>query len=403
MSKKTTTTTLFTWVGINHRGVKVRGERQARNVSILRILLRQEGVNATSIRKKPQPFFKTKITSLEIAQFSRQLTIMLEAGIPVVQALDLMAKGHENNSVQRLIISIKTDVERGHRLAKVLQKHPQYFNELFINLVAAGEKAGTLEHMLSELADYQERTQATKAKVKYAMLYPLFVIVISGVIFSLMLIFVIPQFEQVFSNFDAQLPAFTLWLMALSKWLQNTWWQVILLLGSLVYIFVWARQRFIVFYTFVDRFMLKLPLIGKIIRLSAISRFARTLSTMFAAGVPIVEAMDSVAGSTGNSVYKYTTLRIKEDISQGVQLFTAMQTQQMFPNMVIQMTKIGEESGRLEEMLIRVADYYDEQVANLTASLVKQIEPLIMLIIGLLVGALVIGMYLPIFKLGDAI
>jgi len=393
----------FLWFGVNHKGLKVQGERKAINASLLRIYLRREGIKASSIRKKPQALFKPRITSLDIAQFSRQLTIMLEAGLPIVQALGLIAKGNDNTSVYALIDQIKIDVEGGSSLAKSLQKHPKYFDELFVSLVAAGEQAGTLEHMLHELANYQEKIQSLKAKVKQAMLYPILVIFATGVILSLMLIFVIPQFELIFSNFNAQLPAFTQLLIDLSTWLQTAWWKFLLLMIALSYFFMWAKARFISLQRLLNQILLKLPIIGKIVKLSAISRFSRTLSIMFAAGVPLVEAMESVAGSTGNILYKETTLQIQQDIAQGLQLFTAMQNTQLFPNMVIQMTKIGEESGRIEDMLERIAAYYEEQVDNLSTSLVKQIEPFIMLVIGLIVGAFVIAMYLPIFTLGEVI
>jgi type IV pilus assembly protein PilC len=397
------TAVIFLWSGINHKGIKVSGERKAINASLLRVHLRREGIKTYSIRKKSQPLFKAKITAMEIAQFSRQLTIMLEAGIPIVQALGLIAKGNDNASTYNLIEQIRIDVEHGSSLAKSLQKHPKYFDELFVGLVTAGEQAGTLEHMLHELANYQEKTQALKAKVKQAMLYPILVMFATGIIFSLMLIFVIPQFKLIFTNFDAQLPPFTLLLIDLSEWLQTAWWKLLLSILGLSYLFLWAKERFIKLKRLLNRILFKLPIIGKIVKLSAIARFSRTLSIMFAAGVPLVEAMESVAGSTGNILYKETTLKIKQDIAQGVQLFSAMQNTQIFPNMVIQMTKIGEESGRIEEMLERIANYYEEQVDNLSASLVKQIEPFIMLVIGSLVGAFVIAMYLPIFKLGEVI
>ena len=393
----------FLWKGINQKGHHVQGERAAASASLLRIHLHREGIKTHAIRRKPQPLFKPRITALDIAQFSRKLTIMLEAGIPIVQALSLIAKGADNASVYSLIDQIKIDVEQGKSLANSLQKHPRYFDDLFISLVAAGEQAGTLEHMLRELATYQEKTQSLKAKVKQAMLYPILVIIATGIILSLMLIFVIPQFELIFSNFNAQLPAFTLFLIALSLWLQTAWWKILLCLIGFSYLFRWAKARFIKMQRILSRLLFKLPLIGTIVKLSVIARFSRTLSIMFAAGVPLVEAMDSVAGSTGNILYKETTLQIKQDISQGIQLFTAMQNTQRFPNMVIQMTQIGEESGRIEDMLERVASYYEEQVDNLTATLVKQIEPFIMLLIGLIVGAFVIAMYLPIFTLGEVI
>lgn len=393
----------FIWAGTNRSGIKIKGETRAPNANALKAALRKKGITPTSVRKKPKPLTKPKITPGDIAHFARQLTTMMEAGVPMVQALELISAGHENISVQEMVAKIKADIEGGGSLAQAFSRQPKYFDELFVGLVHAGEQAGTLEDMLDKVATYKEKSEAMKAKVKKAMMYPIIVIVAAIVVSSIMLIFVIPQFKEVFANFGADLPAFTLWVIGLSEWLQASWWKVILGIIVLGYAFVSAKKKSPKFRRWLDMVALKIPVMGKIIELSAVSRFSRTLSVMFAAGVPLVEAMDSVAGSTGNILYKEATMQIKRDTAQGVQLHTSMQTRQIFPNMMVQMTKIGEESGKLEDMLGRVADYYEEQVDNLVDTLAKQIEPMIMAVLGVLVGGLVIAMYLPIFKLGAAV
>ncbi len=393
----------FIWAGTNRSGIKIKGETRAPNANALKAALRKKGITPTSVRKKPKPLTKPKITPGDIAHFARQLTTMMEAGVPMVQALELISAGHENISVQEMVAKIKADIEGGGSLAQAFSRQPKYFDELFVGLVHAGEQAGTLEDMLDKVATYKEKSEAMKAKVKKAMMYPIIVIVAAIVVSSIMLIFVIPQFKEVFANFGADLPAFTLWVIGLSEWLQASWWKVILGIIVLGYAFVTAKKKSPKFRRWLDMVALKIPVMGKIIELSAVSRFSRTLSVMFAAGVPLVEAMDSVAGSTGNILYKEATMQIKRDTAQGVQLYIAMQTRQIFPNMMVQMTKIGEESGKLEDMLGRVADYYEEQVDNLVDTLAKQIEPMIMAVLGILVGGLVIAMYLPIFKLGAAV
>ena len=393
----------FIWAGTNRSGIKIKGETRAPNANALKAALRKKGITPTSVRKKPKPLTKPKITPGDIAHFARQLTTMMEAGVPMVQALELISAGHENISVQEMVAKIKADIEGGGSLAQAFSRQPKYFDELFVGLVHAGEQAGTLEDMLDKVATYKEKSEAMKAKVKKAMMYPIIVIVAAIVVSSIMLIFVIPQFKEVFANFGADLPAFTLWVIGLSEWLQASWWKVILGIIVLGYAFVTAKKKSPKFRRWLDVVALKIPVMGKIIELSAVSRFSRTLSVMFAAGVPLVEAMDSVAGSTGNILYKEATMQIKRDTAQGVQLHTSMQTRQIFPNMMVQMTKIGEESGKLEDMLGRVADYYEEQVDNLVDTLAKQIEPMIMAVLGVLVGGLVVAMYLPIFKLGAAV
>jgi type IV pilus assembly protein PilC len=331
------------------------------------------------------------------------MTTMMRSGVPMVQSLQMVGGGGDNLAMHDLIKKVIQGIESGESFGTALSKHPQYFDRLFVNLVKAGEQAGTLETMLDKVATYKEKTEALKSKIKKAVMYPVIVIVAAVVVSSIMLIWVIPQFKEVFSSFGADLPAFTLMVIAMSEWLQAYWWIPLAAMAMGGFAFKTALKRSTKFQRIVDRMILKIPIIGNIINLSSIARFCRTLSTMFSAGVPLVESMDSVAGSTGNSLYYDATMRMKSDTAQGLQLNVAMQTTQIFPNMVVQMTRIGEESGRLEEMLAKSADYYEEQVDDLVDTLAKQIEPLIMAVLGVVVGGLVVAMYLPIFKLGAVV
>ncbi len=395
----------FEWEGINKNGVKIRGEHQAPNANMIRAGLRRQGIKPRWVRAKRKSMFGKggKVTPGDIAHFARQLTTMMRSGVPLVQSLELISSGNENPAVQDMVLKIKKDIEAGSDFATALGKQPKYFDDLFVNLVGAGEQAGTMEDMLDKVATYKEKTERMKAKVKKAMMYPIMVLIMAVVVSAIMLIFVIPQFKSIFEGFGAELPAFTQMLIDMSNWLQTSWWQPLVVVALIGFAFKQAKQRSEKFRFFVDTMVLKIPVMGVIIHKSAVARFSRTLSTMFAAGVPLVEAMDAVAGSTGNLLYQKATMQIKEDTAKGVQLHSAMVTTQQFPNMVIQMAKIGEESGRLEEMLGRVADYFEEQVDDLVDSLSKQMEPLIMAVLGVIVGGLVIGMYLPIFKLGAVV
>ena len=399
--KKETPT--FVWEGINKAGVKIRGENEAISENFLRAELRRQGISPKIIKKKSNRVSGGKITPGDIALFARQLTTMMRAGVPMVQSLELISSGHEKPAMRVLINKLTKDIEGGADLAGALSAHPAYFDELFVNLIRAGEQAGTLEDMIDKVATYKEKTESMKAKVKKAMMYPLMVMIAAVVVSTIMLIWVIPTFKDIFEGFGADLPAFTLWVISLSEWLQAYWFWPLSITIAAVVGFKQARRRSKKFSHFVDKSVLKIPVMGEIINKSAVARFARTLSTMFAAGVPLVEAMDSVAGATGNIVYEEATMQMKEDTAKGVQLHMAMATTQQFPSMVVQMTKIGEESGRLEEMLDKVADYFEEQVDDLVDNLSKQIEPMIMGILGVLVGGLVIAMYLPIFKMGAAV
>lgn len=393
----------FVWEGTNKDGVKIRGEDRAANANMLKATLRRKGIKIRYIKPKRKPLTKQKIKSSDIAHFSRQLTSMMRSGVPLIQSLEIMASGHENPSMQELITDLAKDIASGSDLGGALGKHPKYFDELFVNLVSAGEHAGTLEDMLEKVATYKEKTENLKAKIKKAMMYPIMVILAALIVTSIMLIFVIPQFKDLFEGFGADLPAFTQMVVNMSEWLQEKWWIPLGIMIITGYAFSQAKQRSPKFNRYMDLVALKLPITGNIINKSAVARFARTLATMSASGVPLVESLDSVAGATGNVLYKEATLDIKEDTSKGVQLNVAMQTTQVFPKMVVQMTKIGEESGRIEDMLNKVADYFEEQVDDLVDGLSKQIEPLIMGVLGVLVGGLIVAMYLPIFKMGAAI
>ncbi len=397
---------VFSWEGTDRKGQKVTGETRSPNTAMVRAELRRQGVNPTKVRKKAAPLFgqrKKKITSGDIAVFSRQLATMLAAGVPVVQSFDIVGRGHENPSMQDLILSIKADVESGTAMAEALRKHPLYFDDLFCNLVEAGEAAGVLDSLLDKIATYKEKTESLKAKIKKALFYPAAVIIVAIVVTAIIMIFVIPQFKELFKSFGADLPAFTLLVIAVSEFMQKWWW---LLLGAAIgaaYGTGAYYKRSRKFRELMDRGILKMPIIGSIMHKAALARFSRTLSTVFAAGVPLVDALESVAGATGNIVYSNAVLRMREDVATGQSLQLTMRQQQMFPHMVIQMTAIGEESGSLDDMLSKVADFYEEEVDNAVDALSSLLEPMIMVIIGGLVGSLVIAMYLPIFKMAAVV
>ncbi|HSQ08539.1 MAG TPA: type II secretion system F family protein [Chromatiaceae bacterium] len=396
---------VFAWEGVDRNGNRVKGETRATNLTVVRADLRRQGVNPTKVRKKAGVLFSGKkaIKSHDIAVFSRQLATMMAAGVPLVQAFDIVGRGHDNPSMQDLILSIKADIESGTAMAKALAKHPLYFDDLFCNLVAAGEQAGVLDILLDKIATYKEKTESIKGKVKKAMFYPASVIVVAVVVTVVIMLFVIPQFKALFSSFGADLPAFTLLVIAISDFMHDYWWAIALVLGGFVYFIKNLFQRSAGFRRLIDRVVLKIPVIGNILNKAALARFARTLATMFAAGVPLVEALESVAGATGNTVYAEAVTRMREQVATGQALQLSMRQQNLFPHMVIQMTAIGEESGALDEMLGKVADFYEEEVDNAVDSLSSLLEPLIMVVIGGLVGSLVIAMYLPIFKLGAVV
>ena len=396
---------VFVWEGVDRKGTRVKGEAQASNEILLKADLRRQGINPLKVKKKPKPLFGKgkKIIPKDIAVFSRQLATMMTAGVPLVQAFEIIGRGHEKPAMQDLIMSVKTDVESGTSLANSLGKHPKYFDDLFVNLVDAGEQSGALETLLDKIATYKEKTEELKGKVKKALFYPTAVLVVAFVVSGILLLFVVPQFQELFQGFGADLPAFTQMVINLSEFMQKYWWLVLLGIGVAVFAFINGKQRSATFRRNLDKASLKIPVVGSILEKSAIARFARTLATMFAAGVPLVEAMESVAGATGNAIFQEATLRMKDEVSTGTQLQQSMRSTGLFPNMVVQMVAIGEESGSLDEMLGKVADFYEQEVDNLVDGLSSLLEPLIMAILGVVVGGLVIAMYLPIFKLGAVV
>jgi type IV pilus assembly protein PilC len=399
-------TVLFVWEGDDRNGARLRGELTARSEVTARAELRRQGIRVAKIKKKPKPLFspsKKPITTKDIAIFARQLATMLSSGVPLVQAFEIVGRGHENPSMQDLLLGIKADIEGGSPLAEALGRHPLQFDELFCNLVHAGEQAGVLETLLHKIAEYKEKTESIKAKIKKALTYPIAVMVIAVIVTAILLIFVVPQFEELFKGFGADLPAFTKLVIDMSRFLQSSWYLIVGVIAVLGFTFVQLKKRSPAFNQLLDRIILQIPVIGVIMHKAAIARFARTLSTMSAAGVPLVEALQSVAGATGNIVYATAVLRMREDVSTGTQMQMSMRQSNLFPNMVIQMVAIGEEAGSLDSMLSKVADFFEEEVDNAVDSLSSLIEPMIMAILGVVVGGLVIAMYLPIFKLGSAV
>lgn len=406
MAKDTNTLITYTYQGINRSGDKVAAEVEARSIALAKTELRKKGIIANKIVKKRKPMFSKKgkkITPLDITIFTRQLATMIEAGIPLVQSFDIVAKGQSNENVQKLINEVKDDVETGLTLSESLEKHPKYFNDLYCNLIDAGEKSGSLDTMLKKVADYKEKIESIKKKIKKALTYPMAVMVVAFVVTAGLLIFVVPQFESLFQGFGADLPALTRMVITMSEFFQAWWYLIFGAVGAAIYAFIHARQTSKNFSKGVDRFMLKFPIIGNILEKAAIARFSRTLSITFAAGLPLVEALKSVGGATGNILYSEATDQIRAEVSSGQQMKLAMEHTNMFPNMVIQMVAIGEESGALEQMLSKVADFYEEEVDSAVDSLSSLLEPIIMSILGILVGGLVIAMYLPIFKLGSVV
>jgi len=396
---------VFTWEGVDKSGKKIKGEMEAAGVATVNAMLRRQGINPTRVVKRSKPLFtmKRKIKPKDVAIFSRQLSTMLTAGIPVAQAFDIVGKGHENPSMQELIMTIRQDVESGTSLTLALSKHPLQFDRLYCNLVGAGEAAGILDSILDKLATYKEKIESIKGKIKSALFYPAAVVVVAFIITTILLVFVIPQFEDLFKGFGADLPALTQMVINLSKFFQSYWY---LIFGGAIGGFIgisYMYKRSEKMQDALDRLLLKAPVIGVIVKKATIARFARTLGTMFAAGVPLVEALDSVAGASGNRVYYNGTMRIKADVSTGMQLQAAMNSTELFPNMVVQMVAIGEESGELDKMLGKVADFYEQEVDDAVAGLSSLLEPIIMAFLGVVVGGLVIAMYLPIFKMASTV
>ena len=397
---------MYVWEGTDKRGIKMKGEQQAKNTNLLRAELRRQGITPTVVKPKPKPLFGAagkKITAKDIAIFSRQIATMMKSGVPLVQALEIIGNGQKNLRMKNLVDAVRVDIEGGSSIYEAMSKHPIYFDELYRNLVRAGESAGVLETVLDTIATYKENIETLKGKIKKALFYPAMVIVVAILVSSIMLIYVVPQFEDVFKNFGAELPAFTQLIVSFSRFLVSYWWIMLFAVVGSVVSFVFAYKRSPGFQHFLDRVILKVPVIGQIMHNSAIARFARTLATTFKAGVPLVEALESVAGATGNAVYEKAVWRIRDDVSVGYPVNMAMKQVNLFPHMVIQMSAIGEEAGALDSMLFKVAEFYEQEVNNAVDALTSLLEPMIMVIIGVLVGSMVVGMYLPIFKLAAAV
>jgi type IV pilus assembly protein PilC len=396
--------TQFLWEGKDKRGKKVRGKSLAANEASLRADLRRQGVAATRVKTQSNTFRAGgKVSNEDIAIFSRQLATMMSAGIPMVQAFEIIGNGHDKPAMQKLVLDIKANIEGGSTLHESLAKFPLYFDSLFVNLVEAGEQAGALESLLDKIATYKEKTEALKKKIKKALFYPIAVLCVAVIVSAILLIFVIPQFEELFKGFGADLPAFTQMVVNLSRFVQHRGWLIAIVIVGSFYTFFYFLKRSRKMQLAFDRILLKFPIVGPILVKAAIARFARTLSTMFAAGVPLVEAMQSVAGATGNIVYEEAVLRMKDEVATGQRLQRAMENTSLFPNMVVQMIAVGEESGSLDTMSGKVAEFYETEVDNAVDSMSSLLEPLIMAILGVLVGGMVIAMYLPIFKLGQVV
>ena len=409
MAKAKVKNATFSWECTNAKGKTVKGETIAASADVVKAELRKQGLTPKKgkIKKKGGSLFGSKekpITTKDIAVFSRQLATMMKAGVPMVQAFDIVGQGHSNPSMGKLIIQIKGDVEAGGTLASALSNHPAYFDDLFVSLVDAGEQSGALETLLDKVATYKEKSEALKNKIKKAMTYPISVLVVAVVVSAILLIFVVPTFAEMFAGFGAELPAFTLFVVGLSDIVVDNVWLLIAVIVGAIYAFKQAKIRSKAFRDSLDKLALRLPAVGLLTTNAAIARFARTLSTMFAAGVPLVEAMDSVAGAAGNCVYKEAILKVRDDISSGTTLQVSLSSnKELFPNMLIQMVGIGEESGALDEMLDKVAEYYEEAVDDAVDNLTALMEPMIMAFLAVVIGGLVIAMYLPIFKMGEVV
>ena len=393
----------FQWEGRDKRGSRIKGKSLAPDEQTLRAELRRQGVAPSRIRKQRQGRKGGKVNAADIAVFSRQLATMLAAGIPMVQAFQIVGSGSDKPAVQKLILDVKADIEGGTSLHEALGKHPLYFDDLYVNLVEAGEQAGALESLLDKIATYKEKTEALKKKVKKALFYPAAVLAVAVIVTVVLLVFVIPQFEALYKGFGADLPAFTQFVIHISQFVQHDGIFIAAVVGGVIWTFVYFKKRSKAMREFLDRLILKLPIIGPILNKAAIARYARTLSTMFAAGVPLVEALESVAGATGNIVYENAVLKMRDEVSTGQRLQRAMEATGLFPNMVNQMIAVGEESGSLDEMSAKVATFYEQEVDNAVDAMSSLLEPLIMLVLGVLVGGLVIAMYLPIFKLASVV
>ncbi len=396
----------YKWEGTDRKGNRIKGSSVGPSESYIKGQLRRQGVNPISVRKESALFgsrSKKKITSGDISIFLRQMATMMSSGVPLVQALEIVGRGHDNPSVGDMIMGMKAHIEGGNSFSDALSKYPLQFDDLVVNLVDAGERSGTLEALLDKIATYKEKTEAIKKKVKKALTYPTAVLVVAFIVTGILLYFVVPQFQELFQGFGADLPAFTMMVINLSNYVQEKWWVILGVGAGIGYGLFEAKRRSAAFRRFLDRLLLKVPVVGDILYKSAVARFARTLSTMFAAGVPLVEAMDSVAKAAGNIIFTETIMKMKDQVATGQQLQLTMQMSGLFPNMAVQMIAIGEESGALDAMCAKVADFYEAEVDAMVDALSSLLEPMIMAILGVLVGGLVVAMYLPIFKLGQAI
>jgi type IV pilus assembly protein PilC len=405
MAEKAQKLESYVWEGKDRKGNKSQGELTGSNLALVKAQLRKQGIIPNKVKKKPKPLFggSKKITPFDIAMLTRQLATMMKAGVPLVQSFDIVADGLENKGLQELVMSVRNDIASGTSFAGALRKHPKHFDDLYCNLVDSGEKAGALEKMLDRIATYLEKTEILKKKVKKAMTYPIAVVVVAIVVTAILLVKVVPQFESLFQGFGAELPVFTQMVVRLSEWMQKWWFVVLLSIIGTIFLFRESKRRSQKFSDLVDKYVLKIPVMGEIIDKSAVAKFGRVLSTTFAAGVPLVDALDSVAGATGNAVYRDAIQRVKNDVSSGTQLQASMRQQDVFPVMAVQLTAIGEESGNLDEMLEKVAEHYEAVVDDMVDNLTALMEPMIMSVLGVLVGGLIIAMYLPIFQMGQVV
>ena len=401
-AKKTTEEFVFEWEGKDRNGKIVRGEVRAAGEAVVSATLRRQGILVQKVKKR-RTSGGSSIKGRDIAVFTRQLATMMKAGVPLLQSFDIVGRGSTNPRVTKLLNDIRTDVETGTALSQAFRKHPMYFDALYCNLVEAGEAAGILETLLDRLATYQEKTIAIKQKIKSALTYPIAVLVVAFIVVAVIMIFVIPAFKQVFTSFGAELPAPTLFVMGMSEIFVKYWWAIFGSIGGGIYFFMQSWKRSEKMQKAMDRFLLKIPVFGDLLFKSAVARWTRTLSTMFAAGVPLVEALDSVGGAAGNAVFSEATEQIQRDVSTGTSLTTSMQSVNLFPVMVLQMASIGEESGSLDQMLSKAADFYEEEVDEAVKSLSSLMEPFIIVILGTVIGGIVVSMYLPIFKLGQVV
>ncbi|MCF6235676.1 MAG: type II secretion system F family protein [Gammaproteobacteria bacterium] len=406
MEKKGIKKSTFIWEGLDKKKARIKGEMESTSIALVKATLRRQGIMPLKVKKKAKPLFgasKKKITPKDISIFSRQMATMMSSGVPLIQSFEIIGRGHENPSMQDLIMAVKADVEGGNSLADALRKHPKYFDNLYCNLVHAGEQAGILETLLNKIALYKEKVEAIKGKIKKAMFYPIAIMIVAFVVTAILLLFVVPQFEAMFTNFGGELPAMTKFVVELSRGLQEWWWAIFGSIALVIIALVQAKKRSHNVARTMDQMILKAPIIGNIITKAIIARYARTLSTMFAAGVPLVEAMGTVAGTAGNIIYTNSILRMRDEVSTGTTLNQSMRQSGIFPNMVVQMVAIGEESGALDSMLSKVASFYEEEVDDAVDGLSSLLEPIIMAFLGVIIGGLVVAMYLPIFKMGEVV